>query len=134
MQELEKDAQPNRLMPGICIEFEPYEDHSTFLRQASETLARFHQSVNLPMLDSVISLLREVLSSVPEHWKSLCSLSDALLIRFHVRGEVADAEEAIEMLRQLHSIRPNRTLCLCAALLTRGFTERGAMLEIWALM
>ncbi|KAJ7230390.1 CHAT domain-containing protein [Mycena pura] len=107
------------------------QDPSTLKRQASDILAQFHQSINMPSLDTVIFLLREVLLSSPNHWKSL---SDALLIRFHARLEFGDAEEAISLLRQIHSIRPNRTMCLCAGLLTRGFTAREKMLEISLLL
>ncbi|KAJ7114067.1 CHAT domain-containing protein [Mycena epipterygia] len=111
-------------------EFDIDDDATSAMRSASDILTQFHQSVNLTRLDRAVSLHREVLLSKPKHWKSLCDLSEALRIRFRIIGTPGDLEETILLLRQIHSIRPNRSVCLCAGLLTREFLEEGQMLEI----
>ncbi|KAF7362571.1 CHAT domain-containing protein [Mycena venus] len=88
---------------------------------ASVILGEFHQSVDLQTLDIGIALHRTALSlwdpSSIHRFQSLFELSSSLLIRFHRSGEIQNLEESIALLRQLLDIRPNRILCLVAALL-----------------
>ncbi|KAJ6559348.1 hypothetical protein B0H10DRAFT_1930375 [Mycena sp. CBHHK59/15] len=109
-----------KLEAGLALNVEA--DPSDILKCASAILADFHGSVDLSTLDTAILLHREALSlraaSDPNQWRSLFELSDALLIGFRLTGRDEDLYESIALLRQLHLMRPNRSLCLCAALIT----------------
>ncbi|KAJ6599400.1 hypothetical protein B0H10DRAFT_1959160 [Mycena sp. CBHHK59/15] len=109
------------------LPMEPEEALET-LRLASSILTDFQRSVDLATLTTTIFLYRTVLSlqgaSDPNRWRSLCQLSDALLIRFRLTGENKDWHESISLLRELHRLQPNRVACLCAAILTAPETQR----------
>ncbi|KAJ7210756.1 hypothetical protein GGX14DRAFT_624867 [Mycena pura] len=80
------------------------------------------QAHNQATLETAILLYQEGLKLTPkthcQHWRILWELSDALLIQYHLTGNVAQADEAVSCLRLVQQVKPNRSICLCAALMT----------------
>ncbi|KAJ6546223.1 CHAT domain-containing protein [Mycena vulgaris] len=73
-------------------------------------------------LETAILLYQEGLKLTPEthfqRWRILWELAHALLIQFNLTGNLAQVEEAISYLRQVQQAKPNRSICLLAALTT----------------
>ncbi|KAJ6605440.1 CHAT domain-containing protein [Mycena vulgaris] len=91
---------------------------------ASAIVDEFHQSVDLATLDTGIALYRTVLSFSdqlsPLYWKSLFDLSTSLVTRYHRTGDSHNIAHSLTLLRRLLRVRPNRIMCLVAALLLSG--------------
>ncbi|KAF7344115.1 CHAT domain-containing protein [Mycena venus] len=85
-------------------------------------------------LETAIFLYQEGLKQTPEthshQWRILWELSDALLIQFHLTGNLAQVDNAISYLRQVQQAKPNRSsICLSAALMT-GHTGPMGLLHL----
>jgi tetratricopeptide (TPR) repeat protein len=74
------------------------------------------------ILENAVLLYQEGLKLTPEThsqwWRILWELSDALIIQFHLTGNLAQVDEAVSCLRQVQQAKPNRSICLAAALMT----------------
>ncbi|KAJ7253856.1 CHAT domain-containing protein [Mycena rebaudengoi] len=92
------------------------------MKNATSILTDFLQVHDQVLLENAILLYKEALKllpeSHPEHWNITWELSEGLLIQFHLTGNVAPLEEAIGCLYQVQQNKPNRLICLCAALAT----------------
>ncbi|KAJ6484187.1 CHAT domain-containing protein [Mycena sanguinolenta] len=72
-------------------------------------------------LDTALACYQEALSTLKGHseqWIALWELSEALLIKFYLTGQDAYVDEAITHLRCVQQTKFNRTIGLCAALVT----------------
>ncbi|KAJ7844825.1 hypothetical protein B0H13DRAFT_2286274 [Mycena leptocephala] len=73
-------------------------------------------------LENAVFLYQEGLKLTPkthsQWWRILWELSDALLIQFHLTGNLEQVDEAVLCLRQVQQAKPNRSICLAAALMT----------------
>ncbi|KAJ7190811.1 CHAT domain-containing protein [Mycena pura] len=85
-------------------------------------LADFLHALDLKILENAILLYRKaskpISESYIERWKILWELSAALLLQFHLTGHLAQVDEAVSCLRQVQQTKPNRSICLVAALMT----------------
>ncbi|KAJ7246075.1 tetratricopeptide repeat-containing protein [Mycena rebaudengoi] len=92
------------------------------MKNAASILVDFLQVHDQVLLENAILLYKEALKLLPdshsEHWKIMWELSEGLLIQFHLTDNVAPLEEAIACLHQVQRNKPNRLICLCAALAT----------------
>ncbi|KAJ7124332.1 CHAT domain-containing protein [Mycena epipterygia] len=114
------DAQA---LSAVQADLSPVEDDpEDMMACASAIFAHFNQAVDPETLDNVIFLHQEALPALPhpQQWKSLYELSDALLLKYRVSGDVEALQEAVSLLRQLCLLQPNRWSSLCAALLMAG--------------
>ncbi|KAJ7253870.1 CHAT domain-containing protein [Mycena rebaudengoi] len=92
------------------------------MKNAASILVDFLQVHDQVLLENAIFLYKEALKLLPEshseHWKIMWELSEGFLIQFHLTDNVAPLEEAIACLHQVQRNKPNRLICLCAALET----------------
>src|ERR1700761_3632740 len=92
------------------------------IKNTTMILTNFLHAHDQAMLKDAILLYQEALELLPEshlqRWKMLWGLSEGLLIQYHLTGNVTLLEEAIACLRQVQQIKPNHSICLCAALAT----------------
>ncbi|KAJ6589617.1 CHAT domain-containing protein [Mycena capillaripes] len=104
------------------------------IKNSTVLLTDFLQAHDHTMLENAILLNKEALKLLQEshleRWKLLCELSEGLLLQFHLTGDVLPLEEAITCLQQVQHDKPNRLICLCAALATgyKGPTAQSNML------
>ncbi|KAJ7464334.1 hypothetical protein FB451DRAFT_437551, partial [Mycena latifolia] len=89
---------------------------------AQSIVRNFCQAVDQENLKTVIAMYQEALllqgGTHPQQWTTLFELSEALLMCNHVTDDMAQVDEAISSLRKVREIKPNRSLWLCAALIT----------------
>ncbi|KAJ7458199.1 CHAT domain-containing protein [Mycena latifolia] len=80
------------------------------------------QAHDQAILENAILLYQEGLKLTPEthsqQWNILLELADALLIQFHLTGNLAQVDNTVSYLRQVQQAKPNRSICLIAALTT----------------
>ncbi|KAJ7208680.1 tetratricopeptide repeat-containing protein [Mycena pura] len=96
-------------------------DSMDMMNSAVFMLKEFFQAHDTPLLENAILLYQETVQLPESHfprWKALSELSDALLIQFHLTGNAALVNEAISCLKQVRQTKPNRSICLFAALIT----------------
>ncbi|KAJ7114992.1 CHAT domain-containing protein [Mycena epipterygia] len=107
------------------------ESSSDIVAFAGNILGDFHQSVNLANLSTAIALYEEALSgqdpSDLNTSRARRQLANANLIQFRMTGDTERIDRSISLLRQVHAVKPNQALCLCAALLTKP--DHGNMLD-----
>ncbi|KAF8162174.1 CHAT domain-containing protein [Mycena galopus ATCC 62051] len=86
-------------------------------------------------LDTALVCYQEALSTLKGHseqWMVLWGLSEALLIKFYLTGHDVYVDEAINHLRYVRQHKFNRTIGLCAALVTAYHENRPAKHSIEA--
>ncbi|KAJ7438156.1 CHAT domain-containing protein [Mycena latifolia] len=98
-----------------------HEDLPDMLKTVALIITDFHHAHDWAALANAIMLYQEALKLLPENypqrWKILWELADGLMIQFHLTGNEEQHDEAVICLLEMHPIKPNRSICLCAALL-----------------
>ncbi|KAJ7914387.1 CHAT domain-containing protein [Mycena leptocephala] len=102
------------------------------MKSAVGMLTDFHGAHDSATLATAIMLYQEALKLFPEsyaqRWEILWELSEGLLIQFRFTGNMAQLDEAISCLWQVQEMKPNRSICLCAALIA---DYRGPMAQVY---
>ncbi|KAF7343295.1 CHAT domain-containing protein [Mycena venus] len=98
------------------------DDPDEMLLFACSILRNFHAAPDAALLETAITLYQEGLAqqeqSYSRRWSHLGELSRALLISYHLTGDFEKVNEAITYLQEVQKLKPNRTIWLCAALIT----------------
>ncbi|KAJ7920919.1 hypothetical protein B0H13DRAFT_1867204 [Mycena leptocephala] len=72
-------------------------------------------------LENAIFLYHEALELAPksyfQQWRILRELAEALLIHFHLTGNLTQLNEAVSCLREVQQAKPTQSICLSAALM-----------------
>ncbi|KAJ7896193.1 CHAT domain-containing protein [Mycena leptocephala] len=101
------------------------DDPNGVINVAQSMVRNFCQAVDQENLRTVITMYQEALAlqggTHPQQWMTLFELSEALLMCYHVTDDMTQVHEAISSLRKVREIKPNRSLWLCAALITGNY-------------
>ncbi|KAJ7207439.1 CHAT domain-containing protein [Mycena pura] len=98
------------------------EDPNDMINLARSILMNICQAVDQENLQTVMTMYQEALKlqggSNAQQWRILFEFSEALLMCYHATHDRNQVDQAISFLRKVHEIKANRSLWLCAALIS----------------